>query len=159
MIGYRQETLRFARGDVERLAEAQWGETGDPGLVCAPNWEMYEAIERARCLVLIVARQDDRAIGYLAGSVYPHPNARPHKIGSLPTYYAEPRRGRGLVLRSLLRHGIALCFEKGACKVMIATSWDHPAGRIIEALGGTPRAIEYSIASAAMPTRREVVHA
>jgi hypothetical protein len=159
VITYRQEVLRYCRHDIEALSVHQWRETGDRGIKCEPLWEIYEALERAGCLVLIVARQDGRSIGYLTGSVYPHPNSRHHKIGSLPTYFAEHRPGRGLIVKSLIRHGIACAFEKGAWKVIIRTEYDHSAGRIIEALGGQPKAIEYTIARTAIPACREAIHA
>jgi hypothetical protein len=150
VILYRQELLRFCRPDIERMAREQWQETGDAWLKCDPLWEMYDGLERANGLVLVIAREylpgeKGRAIGYLAGAVYPHPNARHSRVGSLSTYYCERRPGRALVIKSLLKHGTALAFEKGACKVIVRTVYDLSAGRIIEALGGKPDAIEYKI--------------
>jgi hypothetical protein len=143
MITYRQERLTNCKPDVEILLPEQWAETGDIGIDCEPVWSVYHALDKVDALVLVMAREEGRPIGYLTGSVYRHPNSSHHMVGSLPTWFVERRPARALIARRLLQAGIDACFQKGAHKVTIKTDFEHSAGRLIEAMGGQPKAIEY----------------
>ena len=154
MIVYSEEGLSLCRADIESLLPAQWAETGDAGIDCLPNWAMYEALEKAGALILLMARHDGRAIGYLTGTVYPHPNSTNRLVASIPTYFVEDRPGRPLLLRSLISHGINLALKRGAWKVSVKTEYNNSAGRLLEAMGMVPGSVEY-----VMTTTREAKHA
>lgn len=143
MISYSEEPLLQCRMDIEGLLPTQWQETGDSLIECKPDWAMYEAMEVVGALILMMARDGGRAIGYLAGSIYRHPNSTGHRIASIPTYFVEQRPGRSLILRSMLGHGVNLAMKKGAWKVHVKTEYNHSAGRILEAMGMAPTAVEY----------------
>ena len=158
MITYAQETLKHAKRDVESLLPEQWAETGDIGIECEPIWPFYESLEKHNALVLVLAREDSRPIGYATGSVYPHPNSRGHLIASIPTWFVEHRPTRALIVRRLLQTSVSYCFEKGARRVSIRTHHEHSAGRLIEAMGGNPLAIEY-VMFKSEPVTSESCHA
>lgn len=143
MISYSEESLLRCRPDIESLIPAQWEETGDAFIECKPDWAMYEAMEQVGALILMMVRDEGRPIGYLTGSVYRHPNSTGHRVASIPTYFVEHRPGRSLILRSMLSHGINLAMKKGAWKVNVKTEYNHSAGRILEAMGLAPSAVEY----------------
>lgn len=143
MITYAEEHLSHCRPDIEGLLPVQWEETGDFFIECRPRWDIYEALENVGALLLLMAREDGRPIGYLTGSVYRHPNSTDHLMASIPTYFVESRPNRALALRSLVSHGVDLALRRGAIKVLVKTEYNHSAGRILEAMGMKPTAVEY----------------
>jgi hypothetical protein len=145
LIVYAEESLNVCRPDIASMLPAQWSETGDDFANVRPNWQLYEKLEKARKLIVVMAREDGRPIGYLTGVVYPHPNQTEEIIGSIPTYFIERRSGRALMLRSLIAKGIDVALKRGAWKVLVKTEYNHSAGRILEAMGMVPTAVEYAM--------------
>lgn len=144
MITYTEEPLAHCKPDIEALLPAQWAETGDSAIECAPDWNMYSNLERVKALILIMARDDNgRAVGYLAGVVHRHPNSVQHQVASLATYFIEDRPGRPLLVRSLLANGVKVATQRGAWKITIDTEHDHSAARILEAMGFKPKSVKY----------------
>ena len=145
MIVYTEESLNGCRLDISSMLPSQWGETGDEFAEARPNWRLYENLEKTKTLIVVMAREDGRPIGYLTGVVYPHPNQTGEIIGSIPTYFIERRPGRALMLRSLIAKGIDVALKRGAWKVLVKTEYNHSAGRILEAMGMVPTAVEYAM--------------
>lgn len=142
MITYAQETLAAARADIETLIPAQWEETGDKTEVM-PNWQLYGALEATGLVILVVAREEGRAIGYFGGILHSHPNARELMVATFPTYFMEHGQHRALRLKAMFAEGIRLARARGAWKINIETEYNHSAGRILEAMGFVPSAVKY----------------
>lgn len=146
MITYTEEPLSHCQADIESLLPEQWAETGDFGIECMPNWPFYVGLERAKALLLIMARDDvGVAVGYLAGMIHPHPNSVGSVVASIPTFFIANRPGRPLFVRSLLSHGVKLALQRGAVKVTVETDYDNSVGRVLIAMGAVPKAVKFVI--------------
>lgn len=145
MIEYRQVRLADNQTVIESFLQEQWAETGDKDLLCKPNWAMYHALEASNSLVLIVAYNDDRPIGYLAAFVHPHINSIDHLVASIPTYYVEPRQGRAMILKTIIRRAMVSLWERGVVHINVDTEWSHSAGKLLIKLGFRPTKIGYKL--------------
>lgn len=145
MITYGIEKLDLALPALQELLLAQWPETGDQNLTCAPNWGFYRALEKSGNVVLLMAREGSRAVGYAVALVYPNPNATQSMVGSVPTWFMEMRPGRAIFVRSLLKAAITWLSAKTAKKIIVETEYGHSAGRLLEAMGFTPEKIGYKL--------------
>jgi hypothetical protein len=151
MIEFAVEPLVSAQRDIESLLPAQWAHTGDSEVECKPNWSLYRQFnERGACIV-VMARHDGRAIGYLSAFVYPHPNAIGELVAEIPTYFVAEGPMRALTMSRMVDFTLALLAERGVFKVSIDTSAEHSAGRLWELKGFKVAKIGYSIKLKAMP--------
>jgi len=55
--------------------------------------------------------------------VYPNSSLRTELSASSTSYYVVPRRDRGVILRSLIRHATDICRQHGVRKMTVKT---HP---------------------------------
>jgi hypothetical protein len=143
MIEYRRERLEKVQAEIETLLPRQWEETGDEGLDCAPNWIMYQSIENLGGLVLIMAREDKRAIGYLAAFIHPHVNSMNSKVATISTYYVEERPMRANIMRHMIASALMLLGELGLRRITIETEYEHSAGRLLSLMGFHPSKVGY----------------
>ena len=144
-IIYRVETIDKALPDLPQILKDQWLETGDPELDFAPNWNFYRLLEQSGNGALIVAREHERAIGFLWIIVHPSVNATATVTGTISTWFMEQRHSRALLERSLLRAGIDWARKKGAKRVVVETSYEHSAARLLVAMGFVPDKIGYKM--------------
>lgn len=145
MITYRQVKLAETQTVIESFLVEQWAHTGDKNLKCEPNWAIYHALESAGSLLLLLAYDDARPIGYLAAMVHPHVNSVSNKVASIPTYYVEERPGRSLVMRTLIQYALQALRSKGIVQATIDTDFEHSAGRLLGKLGFRPVKIGYKM--------------
>ena len=144
MIEFWTESLKTARPDIEAMIPAQWSETGDQDIECEPSWSLYEALEKAGALIIVMARDETgKAAGYLTGTISAHPNSSRYRVVTYPTYFVMPRPNRALVLRSMLSYAVNVALKRGAWKVSVKTEYNHSAGRLLEAMGMAPSSVEY----------------
>lgn len=152
-----QETFASARPAIEALMIAQWAETGDPRLPLAPNWQFYALMEKVNKLVILVVRENGKAIGYAGGALHPHPNSMMTQIATIPTWYVEPMKGRVFVEKALLQELAKRLFERGAKRVKIETNANHSAGKLLEAMGYHVASVGFELEAG--EAKREAVHA
>lgn len=145
MIACTQEKLAAAIGDVQRMLPAQWEHTGDPDLLCDPNWALYTQLENRDFAALFVMRHDDRAVGYATAMFHPHTNSQKTWVGSIPTYYAEEGPNRGLFMKSLINAARDWLLRKGAHHITVRTRYQQSAGRLLELMGFVPDEIAYKL--------------
>lgn len=145
MITYRQVKLADTQTVIESFLVEQWAHTGDKNLKCEPNWAMYRALEAAGSLLLLLAYDDARPIGYLAAMVHPHVNSVSSKVASIPTYYVEERSGRALVMKGLFKQAITLLKQRDVVRIMSNTNIHHSAHRLLKKLGFIPSDIVYKM--------------
>lgn len=145
----RQETFAEARESIEALMLTQWAETGDTTLPLDPNWQMYELMERTGRLVILVLREDGRAVGYAGGMVHPHMNSKTVSVATIPTWYVEPTpeapTKRAFVEKALLQEVARRLVALGARRVTIETHADKNAARLLEVMGYRPTKLCFSI--------------
>lgn len=151
MVDFALEPLAAAQPDIERMLPAQWAETGDAEVTCKPNWNMYRQFNEHGGVMLVMARQDGAAVGYLAAFVYPHPNAMGELKAEIPTYYVKEGPIRSLVLSRMVDFTLEQLTARGVFKVDIETSAEHSAGRLWELKGFKMAKIGYSLKLKAMP--------
>ena len=142
-----RETLAQARDAIETMMVAQWVETGDSLLPLNPNWALYEQLDQFGKLLLLVVREDGRAMGYAAGFLHPHVNSRGTTVATIPTWYVERASGRVFIEKALLQEMTSRLFESGAQRVSVETNADHSAARLFEAMGFRPSKVSYSMAA------------
>lgn len=147
MVDFALESSAAARGSKEfgMLLTKQWAETGDSEVEENPNWALYEKLDAAGFLLLVVARQDDRPVGFLVGTVYRHVNAVQEWVCSIPTYFVEEGPIRALVLSRMIDFALERLAEKGVFRVDSETTFDRSAGRLWELKGFQPKKIGYSL--------------
>src|SRR5882762_9384904 len=135
MVEFAIEPLASAQPDIERLLPAQWQHTGDREIECRPNWQLYRQFnERGACMV-VMARQDELPVGYLAAFIYPHPNSVQNLIASIPTYFVRDGPTRALVLARMVDFTLQRLADRGVFKVDIETNAEFSAGRLWELKG------------------------
>lgn len=147
MVDFAVESLVHARASEEasRLLAKQWMETGDSEVVENPNWPFYERLDEAGALLLVVARQDGRAVGFLLGTIYPHINAMQESVCSISTYFVEEGPIRALVLSRMIDFALEHLAARGVFRVDSETIFDRSAGRLWELKGFKPKKIGYSM--------------
>jgi hypothetical protein len=145
MIEFAVEPLGRVQGDIETLLPAQWKHTGDKDIECRPNWNLYGQFAERGALMVVMAREFDCAVGYLAAFIYPHPNAMGSLIASMPTYYIVDRPARALIMSRMVDFAIERLIERGVYKVDIETTADHSAGRLWELKGFKLKKLGYSM--------------
>jgi len=147
MVDFALESLAHARASegASRLLAKQWLETGDVEVAENPNWGLYQKIEDAGALLLVVARQDGRPVGFLLGTIYSHINAMPEKVCSLPTYFVEEGPIRALILSRMIDFALEQLAARGVFRVDADTTFERSAGRIWELKGFKPKKIGYSL--------------
>lgn len=145
MIQFAVEALTPARPDIESLLPAQWEHTGDRDIECKPNWTLYHQFAERGALMVVMARDLDCAVGYLAAFIYPHPNAIHTSIASIPTYYVQDRPTRALIMSRMVDFAVERLAERGVFKIDIETNATHSAGRLWELKGFKVAKIGYSM--------------
>lgn len=145
MIEFGIEALGQARPDIESLLPAQWEHTGDNDLACRPNWVLYQQFAIREALMVVMARQDGCAVGYLAAFIYPHVNSVTTLVANIPTYFVEDRPTRALVMSRMVDYALQRLAERGVYKVDIDTSAEFSAGRLWELKGFKVAKIGYSL--------------
>lgn len=145
MVEFGIEPLLAAQPDIEGLLPAQWAHTGDKGLECQPNWPLYRQFAERNALMVVVARDLDCAVGYLAAFIYPHPNSIHALIANIPTYFVVERPTRALIMSRMVDFAVEKLAERGVYKVGIETNAAHSAGRLWELKGFRIEKIGYSM--------------
>lgn len=147
MVDFTVERLTTARASSEaaRLLTLQWQETGDSEVQENPNWALYEKLDEAGVLLLVVARQDGRPVGFLLGTVYRHVNAVQEWVCNIPTYFVEEGPIRALILSRMMDFALAQLAAKGVFRVDVDTTFERSAGRLLELKGFQPKKIGYSL--------------
>ena len=147
MVDFAIERLAMARASEEasRLLAKQWLDTGDSEIEENPNWPLYEKLDETGALVLVVARQDGRPIGFMAGTVYRHVNAIQELVCHLPTYFVEEGPIRALILSRMIDFTLKHLVERGVFRVDSETTFERSAGRLWELKGFKPNKIGYSL--------------
>lgn len=145
MIGFNVESLAGARTDIEKMMPAQWLHTGDSEVECVPNWNLYHQLDQCGAMLLVVAREDSRAVGYMGAAVYRHPNAIHELIANIPTYYVEARAGRAHILSSMADYLLEILAARGVFRIDIEDNAEVPAGRLWQLKGFKQSKISYSL--------------
>jgi GNAT superfamily N-acetyltransferase len=147
MVEFAIERLAAARAseDSARLLALQWQETGDREIPSKPNWPLYQTLDDNGSLLLVVARQDGRPVGFLTGAIYRHVNAMQELVCSIPTYFVEPGPTRALILSRMIDFALQRLADRGVFRVDSETTFENSAGRLWELKGFKPAKIGYSL--------------
>lgn len=153
---FQRETLAASRHDIEAMLTSQWAETGDTQFPMEPSWALYETLERIGKALLLMVREDGRAVGYACGFVHPHTNSRNVMIGTVPTWFVYDMPGRVFVQKAMLHEMHKRLTDMGAQRVLIDTKADQSAARLLEAMGGRPSKVTFEFEPW---VAREAIHA
>lgn len=130
-------TVREFRDKASAIMETHWREiSAYDDIELAPNWALYEALERAGTLRAYGARCDGLLVGYAIFFVAAHP----HYAGSLQAtediLYVHPEYRRGRVGIELVRYTERELKRLGVQVVHHHVKVAHPAlGKVLEHLG------------------------
>lgn len=124
-IFYAVEKLAAALVDVKATLPAMWAEMaeGFGEEKAEPNWAIYFAAEAKGNAFLVTAREKGLMVGYFGMLIYPNLSLQNELAASSTPYYVVPRRDRGIILRSLIRHARSICERAGVKKMTVKT---HP---------------------------------
>lgn len=145
MVEFAVEPLLSARTGIEGLLPEQWMHTGDKDIECRPNWELYSQFANRDALMVVMARDFDDPVGYLAAFIYPHPNSMGCKVAEIPTYFVKDRPTRALVMSRMIDFTVECLAGRGVFKVNTRTNAEHSAGRLWELKGFKVADIGYSM--------------
>lgn len=145
MIDFAVEALSAAQPEIEGLLPAQWAHTGDKDIECRPNWMLYHQFAQRDALMVIMAREHEHPVGYLAAFLYPHPNSISTLIASIPTYFIAERPARALIMSRMVDFAVEKLAERGVYRVDIETNATHSAGRLWELKGFKIAKIGYTM--------------
>ena len=145
MINFAIEPLTSAQPDIEAMLAAQWTHTGEPEIECKPNWKFYRQLNQIGAGMLIMARQENVPVGYLAAFIYPHPNSIDHLIATISTYFVKEGPRRALTLVSMVDFALKQLVNRGVIRVDIETNAEHSAGRLWELKGFKLAKLGYSM--------------
>ena len=145
MIQFAVEALKVVQPDIESLLPAQWAHTGDVDIDCKPNWPLYNQFAERGALMVVVGRDLDQIVGYLAAFIYPHPNSVDRLVAEIPTYFVLNRPTRALVMARMVDYAVEKLAEKGVFKVRIETNAEHSAARLWELRGFKLDRLGYSM--------------
>ena len=69
MVDFTVERIAEARGSdgFSAMLAQQWLHTGDREIESNPNWALYQHMESRGGLMLVLARQEDKPIGFAIG--------------------------------------------------------------------------------------------
>ncbi len=137
-VVYQTEKLAAAKPEIEALLPAMWAEMalGFGEEKPEPSWQLYFAAEAKNAAFLLVAREDGAMVGYFGMVIYPNLSLKNQLAATDTPYYVVRRRDRALILRSLIRHALAICQKAGVRKATVKT---HPwvsAEPVLINLGG-----------------------
>ena len=156
-VALQIEKLAHLLPELREVLPVQYAETGDPDLPCNPIWLAYEKLEELGVLTIVTMRDDGRLAGYATCMFHPHPNSGTVKVGTVPTFWVEPRPNRAFLLRSLLQGAVDTLWSKGAAQVSIETEPAHSCGRLLQAMGAEVGKISYCLKRQA--AKQEAVNA
>jgi hypothetical protein len=137
-VVYQREALASARCEIEATLPAMWAEMADGFREDAanPRWDIYEQAEAKGAAFLLTAREEGVLVGYFGMLVYPNLSLKRELAAASTPYYVVPRRDRGLILRSLIRHALALVQTRGVHKATVKTHPWASAETVLEHLNG-----------------------
>ncbi len=124
-VVYQREPLAAAQAEIAETLPAMWAEMaeGFGEERAEPNWNLYATAEARGAAFLLTARENSLLVGYFGMLVYPNLSLKNELAASATPYYVVPRRDRGIILRSLIRHAVAICQRAGVKKATVKT---HP---------------------------------
>lgn len=135
MVDFAVEQLGLVQPYIESLLPAQWAHTGDSDIECRPNWPLYRQFAERGALMVVVARDYECIVGYLAAFIYPHPNSVTELVAEIPTYFVVNRSTRALIMSRMVDFALERLADRGVYKVKIETNAQHSAGRLWELKG------------------------
>lgn len=136
-VVYQIEKLARAKPEIEALLPDLWAEMA-PGFgdaVATPNWAIYQAAEDKAAGFLVTAREDGRLVGYFGALVYRNLSLQNELAAEATPYYVVERRDRALILRSLIRHALAILQSRGVHKATVKTHPWASAETLLEHMG------------------------
>jgi hypothetical protein len=149
-ISFSDVFLHECRADIEALLSEQWAETGDSEIECKPDWALYSKLTKEMALLVVARDEEATAIGYCVGIIHKHFNSIDRKVATISTFFvknrpqlAHPGLDRALNLRAMLEFAVKVAFKRGVWKVNVKTEYNHSCGRLLEAMGFVPKAVEY----------------
>lgn len=138
------------------MLPSHWAESGDAGLPCEPNWDIYKVMANNGNVMLLMARDDDgAAVGYAVALLHPHMNSRRALVGTVATWYVRDGDNRAIIARRLLSKTRDWLIDKGAKQVTIETEYAHSAGRLLERMGFMPVKMGYRMTVPARSERQD----
>lgn len=143
MMVIDREPLSRCKSEIDGIAVAQWNEVGDRGTPPEPNWPLYEAMEKAGVLFMLVGREQGRFVGYMGVAVHIQPNSARVRQAAISTYWVEPSTKRSFRLRAFFREAMRRARAAGVRRVSVDTEVRCSCGRLLEALGFRQRSINY----------------
>ncbi len=139
-IKYQREDFNVVRHEVDELVHKNWEDTGfsKHGLKLNPDWDVYEAIDRAGLLGVYTVRKQDSLIGYLVVVVRKHPHYKDHIFASNDILFIDKEHRKGLVGYFLVKYVVEDLKKLGASVLMFNTTVDKPYDPILNRLGFEP---------------------
>ena len=145
MIKFSVESLKDVWDEVMTLASAHWMETEmyRHGQQFNPSREMYMGYENAGWLIQCVVRDDGAMVGYATMFVTPSLHTQ-QIIATEDTFFLLPeyRKGRNGV--RLVKFAEDECRKRGAVEIMMTAKLTNQAGRLMECMGYSQVAKQYS---------------
>jgi GNAT superfamily N-acetyltransferase len=100
-----------------------------------PDAPLYEHLEAAGQLQILVAREAGRMVGYMLFIVRPHPHYADVLCGFEDAYFLAPAHRKGWTGIRLIRESMRYLKARGVQRVFIHTKLSKDVGRALKFLG------------------------
>lgn len=144
-LEFSVESLKDVWNDVMTLAVDHWAETEmyRHGQKFAPSYDRYMQYEKAGWLIQCVARENGEMVGYATMYICPSMHTQ-QIIATEDTFFILPEYRKGRNGIRLVQFAEEECKKRGAVEVMMTAKMTNTAGRLMECLGYTKVAEQYS---------------
>ena len=137
MIKFAVETLRECLDDLLPLLEPHFEEVNfnKDTVPHEPDWDGYMAMENARLLHVVTARDDGELVGYCSTLIGPSLHHMNNTFGINDALYLKPEYRGGRVAFDMMKFVFAELKKLGVDHVHLSMKVTHPFDALCEALG------------------------
>jgi len=139
------EPLEQSWDDMLCLAKAHWMETEEyrHGQPFMPLYERYKGYEKAGWLLMFIARDEGKMVGYSIMYLVPSMHTQ-QMIATEDTWYLAPEARKGRNAIRFYRYVEAECVARGAVEMIMTAKLANGAGKILEYLDFAVVSKQYS---------------
>lgn len=137
MITYQVERLEDCLEELKPILKAHWEEVAlnKDKIKLNPDYERYLALDKAGALHTVIARDNDKLIGYYISFISYHIHYADNIYAMNDVIYIDPSYRKGTVAYRLLKFAEMKLKELGVDVMMLHMKTEHPFDRLCEGVG------------------------
>jgi len=137
LMQYQQEFLATAYDDIQELLQLHWQEIAlnKDVIKLNPDWEQYEAAEKAGALRGFTARENGKLVGYFVVLVSRSMHYKDHLFATNDVIFLHPDHRKGFAGVRLIKFAADCLRSDGVSMLFINTKVHRPFGTVLKRLG------------------------